>query len=159
MGLSVSPQSLLQNDFYETNTLSYSAIGLGVVLILWAIYSNQIALKKHFTFIYLTFGLHLIGISCINNLFQPFWFVFAIILAATLFYFYKASYQFQAVSLLIFTIIYAYIGVNIFLFKIIEFIRIDDFLIPFFFVIPFYFIGSIILFIKLIKQFNKQKIQ
>jgi hypothetical protein len=159
VGLSVSPQSLLQNDFYETNTLSYSAIGLGVVLILWAIYSNQIALKKHFTFIYLTFGLHLIGISCINNLFQPFWFVFAIILAATLFYFYKASYQFQAVSLLIFTIIYAYIGVNIFLFKIIEFIRIDDFLIPFFFMVPFYFVGSIILFIKLIKQFNKQKVQ
>ena len=159
VGLSVSPQSLLQNDFYETNTLSYSAIGLGVVLILWAIYSNQIALKKHFTFIYLTFGLHLISISCINNLFQSFWFVFAIILAATLFYFYKASYQFQAISLLIFTIIYAYIGANILLFKIIEFIRIDDFLIPFFFVVPFYFIGSIILFIKLIKQFNKQKIQ
>lgn len=159
IGLSVSPQSLLNNDFYDSNTLSYSAIGLGVVLILWAIYSNQIALKKHFTLVYLTFGLHLICISCINNLFQPFWFVFAIILAATLFYFYKASYQFQAVSLLIFTVIYAYIGANVFLFKIIEFIRIDDFLIPFFFVVPFYFIGSIILFIKLIKQFNKQKIQ
>lgn len=159
VGLSVSPQSLLNNDFYDSNTLSYSAIGLGVVLILWAIYSNQIALKKHFTLVYLTFGLHLIGISCINNLFQPFWFVFAIILAATLFYFYKASYQFQAVSLLIFTVIYAYIGANVFLFKIIEFIRIDDFLIPFFFIVPFYFIGSIILFIKLIKQFNKQKIQ
>lgn len=157
IGLSVSPQSLLDNNFYDTNNLSYSAIGLGVVLILWAIYSNQIALKKHFTLVYLTFGLHLISISCLNNLFQPYWFVFAIILAATLFYFYKASYQYQAVSLLIFTVIYAYIGANIFLFKIIELIRIEDFLIPFFFIVPFYFIGSIILFIKLIKQFNKQK--
>jgi hypothetical protein len=89
VGLSVSPQSLLQNDFTETNTLGYSAIGLGVVLILWAIYSNQIALKKHFTLSILRFGLHLISISCINNLFNPFGFVFAIILAATLFYFYE----------------------------------------------------------------------
>jgi hypothetical protein len=87
VGLSVSPQSLLQNDFTETNTLGYSAIGLGVVLILWAIYSNQIALKKHFTLSILRFGLHLISISCINNLFNPFGFVFAIVLAATLFYF------------------------------------------------------------------------
>ena len=159
VGLSVSPQSLLNNDFYDTNTLSYSAIGLGVVLILWAIYSVKINLKKHFTLVYLTFGLHLISISCINNLFQPYWFVFALILAGALSYFYKASYQFQAVSLFIFSFIYAYIGANILLFKIIELIRIDEFLIPFFFLVPFYFIGSIIIFINLIKQFNKQKTQ
>ena len=159
VGLSVSPQSLLQNEFYDSNTLSYSAIGLGIALIAWAIYSNHIALKKHFAIIYLTFGLHLIAISCINNLFQPYWLVFALILAATLFYFYRASYQYQALSLLIFTVIYGYIGANIFLFKIIEFVRIEDFLIPFFFMVPFYFIGSIILFIKLIRQFNKQKVQ
>ena len=159
VGLSVSPQSLLQNEFYDTNTLSYSAIGLGIALIAWAIYSQHIALKKHFTIIYLTFGMHLIAISCINNLFQPYWLAFALILAGTVFYFYKASYQYQAISLLIFTVIYGYIGANIFLFKIVEFIRIEDFLIPFFFMVPFYFVGSIILFIKLIKQFNKQKVQ
>ena len=159
VGLSVSPQALLQNNFYDTNTLSYSAIGLGVILIAWALYSNQIALKKHFTQVYLTFGLHLISISCLNNLFQPYWFVFTMILGTTLFYFYKASYKYQTVSLLIFTVVYGYIGANIILLKIIELIRIDEFLIPFFFLVPFYFIGSIILFIKLIKQFNKQKTQ
>ncbi|NRT15822.1 hypothetical protein HNP99_002182 [Flavobacterium sp. 28A] len=157
IGLSVSPQSLLDNDFYDTNTLSYSAIGLGVVLILWSIYSNQIALKKHFTLVYLTFGLHLISISCINNLFQPYWFVFALILAGTLFYYYKVSYQFQAISLLIFTVLYAYIGANILFFKVIVLLNFDDFYILIFFIIPFYFIGSIVLFIKLIKHFNKQK--
>jgi hypothetical protein len=159
VGLSVSPQSLLNNEFHDTNTLSYSAIGLGVVLILWAIYSVKINLKKHFRLVYLTFGLHLISISCINNLFQSYWFVFALILAGALLYFYKASYQFQAVSLFIFSFIYAYIGANILLFNIIELIRIDEFLIPFFFLVPFYFIGSIIIFINLIKQFNKEKTQ
>jgi hypothetical protein len=159
IGLSVSPQALLNNDFYDSNTLSYLAIGLGVVLILWAMYSNQINLKKHFTLVYLTFGLHLISISCLNNLFQAFWFVFFMILAASSYYFYKASYQFQAVSIFIFSILYAYIGANIVIIKIITAINIGELIIPFFFVVPIYFVGSIIIFIKLIKQFNKQKNQ
>jgi hypothetical protein len=159
VGLSVSPQALLNNDFYDSNTLSYSAIVLGIVLILWAMYSNQIALKKHFTLVFLTFGLHLISISCLNNLFQPYWFVFFIILVASSYYFYKTSYQFQAVSLFIFSILYAYIGANIVLIKIITAINLGELIIPFFFVVPLYFVVSIIFFIKLIKQFNKQKKQ
>ncbi|MEZ7505066.1 DUF2157 domain-containing protein [Flavobacterium sp. Arc2] len=155
VGLSVSPQSLLNNDFYETNTLSYSAIALGIILVLWSIYSNQIALKKHFTVVYLTFGLHLISISCINNLFKPYWFVFFLFLAAALYYFYTSSYKVKSVSLFVFTIVYAYIGVNIILFKAIALLNIDEFLISFFFFVPFYFIISIILFIRLIKKFNK----
>jgi hypothetical protein len=34
IGLSVSPQSLLHNDFYENNTLSYSAISLSILLVI-----------------------------------------------------------------------------------------------------------------------------
>ncbi|NGY37076.1 DUF2157 domain-containing protein [Flavobacterium sp. XN-5] len=155
IGLSVSPQALLSNDFYTTNTLSYSAIGLGIVLVLWSIYSNQIALKKHFTLVYLAFGLHLISISCVTNLFEPYWLIFGVILAAALYYFYISSYKVKSVSLFVFTIIYAYIGVNIILFKAIALLNIDEFLISFFFFVPFYFIISIILFIRLIKKFNK----
>lgn len=155
IGLSVTPQSLLNNNLYETNTLSYSAIGLGIVLVLWSIYSNQMALKKHFTLVYLTFGLHLISISSINNLLEPYWLVFAIILIAALYYFYISSYKVKSVSLFVFTIIYAYIGINIVLFKVIEVLNIDEFLVSFFFFVPFYFIVSIILFIRLIKNFNK----
>lgn len=157
IGLSVSPQALLSNKVYDSNTLSYSAISLGVVLILWAIYSNIIALKKHFTLVYLTFGLHLIGISCIHNFSEPYWFVFFMILASSTYYFFKASYQFQAVSLFIFSIIYAYIGANLVFIKIISAIDLGELMIPFFFMVPLYFIGSIIFFIKIIKQFNIQK--
>lgn len=155
IGLTVSPQSLLNNNLHETNTLSYSAIALGVVLVIWSIYSNQIALKKHFTLVYLTFGLHLVSISCINNLFEPYWFIYFLFLAAALYYFYISSYTVKSVSLFVFTIVYAYIGVNIVLFKAIELLNIDEFLISFFFFVPFYFIISIILFIRVIKKFNK----
>jgi hypothetical protein len=155
IGLSVSPQSLLNNSFYETTTLSYSAIGLGVILVLWSIYSNKIALKTHFTLIYLTFALHLISISCINNLFNPYWGIFGFLLLASSYYFYKSSYEVKSVSLFVFTIIYAYVGINIFIFKLIDIANISDFLIPLLYLAPFYFIGSIILFIRLIKKFNK----
>lgn len=155
IGLSVSPQSLLNNDFHETTTLSYSAIGLGVILILWSIYSIKIALKPHFTLVYLTFALHLISISCINNLFESSWVICSLLLVVSTYYFYKSSYQLKSVSLFVFNVIYAYIAINIFIFKLIAITNILDYILPLFYFTPFYFIGSIILFIRLIKKFNK----
>lgn len=158
IGLSVSPQSLLNNSFYETTTLSYSAIILGIALLIWSMYSAKINLKKHFNLIYLTFALHLISISCIKNLFNSYWVLFVLLLLASSYYFFTTSHQIKSASLFIFTIIYAYVGINICLFKLVEFINFDsDLLVPFFFLVPFYFIGSIILFILLVKKFNKDK--
>lgn len=155
IGLSVSPQALLNNDFQQSDSLIYSAIALGLVLIVWSIYSTTIDLKKHFSLVFLTFALHLISISCINNLFEPYWGVFIILLAASSYYFYTKSYQIKSVSLFVFAMLYAYFGINFLLFKIIELIDISNLLVPFFYLVPAYFIGSIILFIRLIKKFNK----
>ncbi|WP_306352536.1 DUF2157 domain-containing protein [Flavobacterium sp. '19STA2R22 D10 B1'] len=153
IGLSVSPQTLLHNDFYTTDTLSYSAILLGVLLIVWTIYSSKINLKTHFNFIYLTYALHLISIASINNLLESYWLISAVILAISTYYFYKASYQNSSISLFVFTIVYAYIGINIVISKFI-FNHFDEYVL---YLLPFYIIGSILLFIKLIKNFNKQK--
>jgi hypothetical protein len=155
IGLSVSPQALLNNDFYQTESLSYSAIGLGLLLVVLSIYSAKIDLKKHFNLVFLTFALHLISISLINNLFEPYWGIFITLLAASSYYFYKTSYHTTSVSLFVFTVLYASFGLNFLLFKIIELLDISDLMVPFFFLVPFYFIGSIILFIRLIKKFNK----
>ncbi|SDX91498.1 DUF2157 domain-containing protein [Flavobacterium degerlachei] len=157
IGLSVSPQALLDNNFQQSDSLSYSAIALGIVLIVWSIYSTKIELKKHFNLVFLTFALHLINISCINNLFEPYWGVFIILLAVSSYYFYTVSYSIKSVSLFVFTILYAYFGLNFLLFKIIDLIDIQDLMILFSFLVPFYFIASIILFIRLIKKFNKNK--
>ena len=157
IGLTVSPQTLLQNNFYETDSLSYSAIGLGFVFIIWVIYSSRINLKKHFALVYLSFALHLISISCLNNLYKPYWILFVCILAASSFYFYKASYQLKSVSLFVFTVIYAFCGLNIIAFKTIESIPfIDFFIVLLVYSTPFYFGGTIYLFIQLIKKFNKE---
>lgn len=157
IGLSVSPQSLLHNDFNENNTLSYSAISLGISLVIWTIYSSNNDLKKHFSLVFLTFALHIISIACINNLFDNYWGFFLVILLGSCYYFYRSSYLIKSVSLFVFTLIYAYISISIILFKFLALINFDsEAMIFFFFLITFYFTGSIIYFIRLIKQFNKK---
>jgi len=161
VGLSVTPQDLLNNiNFYQNQSLSYSAITLGVLLILWTIYSKRIQLKTHFSIIYLTFALHIISIATISSLLDYFengiWFLFLVVLAASSFYFYKISYELKAISLYVFMIIYAYIGLNIFLIRILDKINFSDVWELLILILPVYFIGSIVMFIKLIKTFNKE---
>ncbi|PWA05884.1 DUF2157 domain-containing protein [Flavobacterium psychrotolerans] len=151
VGLSVSPQALLNNETYATTSLSYSGILLGIALVIWTIYSAKINLKKHFNLIFFTFSLHLISIACITNLFDDYWFVFAILLVFSAFYFYKISYKIPSVSVFVFNAIYAFIGFTILIFKTIAFLDLFSFItiLP-----PVYFGLSIVLFIKLIKNFN-----
>ncbi|RKR05906.1 putative membrane protein DUF2157 [Flavobacterium sp. 90] len=161
IGLSVTPQDLLNNtNFYAEQSLSYSAIILGVLLILWTIYSTRIQLKTHFNIIYLTFALHIISIASIHNLLDYYnegiWLIFAFVLAGSSYYFYKVSHNLKAISLYVFMIVYAYIGFNIFLFRVFEHIDFSDVWMLFVMILPAYFIGSIVLFIKLIKNFNKE---
>ncbi|PWB19071.1 DUF2157 domain-containing protein [Flavobacterium sp. HTF] len=159
VGLSVTPQDLFKNDLYLNQSLSFSAIMLGVLLILWTFYSDKIGLKTHFKLIYSTFALHIISITAITNMvneYYGFWLIFSAVLAASSYYFYKASYQLKAISLYVFMILYAYIGINIFIFRIFENIDFQDIWMLIVLAIPAYFIGSIVLFIKLIKNFNKE---
>lgn len=159
VGFSVTPQDLLMSNFYALQGLSYSAVVLGGVLILWTIYSSRIQLKTHFNLVYLTFALHMISIALISNLLDTFdwiWAVFVLILAGSTYYFYKISHELKAISLFVFMIIYAYIGINIMLFRFFEHIDFSEIWELFVLVIPIYFIGSIVLFIKLIKNFNKE---
>jgi Predicted membrane protein (DUF2157) len=157
IGLSVSPQTLLNDKFFSTSNLSYSAITLGLAFILWAIYCDKIDFKKHFKLVFITFSLHLISIACINNLFEPYWPIFMLIMIASTFYFLKTSNQIQSISLFVFIVLYGYIGLNIALFKIIEIIDSrGNFWIALFYIMPIYFILSIVYFIKLIKNFKKE---
>lgn len=155
IGLSVSPQTLLESNTFDTNNLSYSGVILGFLLVFWTIYCDKINLKNHFKLVFLTFALHLIGISCINNLFQDYWYIFVLILAVSTYYFFKISQQIQAVSLFVFTVLYAYFGFNICMARILDNVNFDLFTEGLFYLAPVYFIFSVVYFIKLIKDFKK----
>ncbi|WP_431241098.1 DUF2157 domain-containing protein [Flavobacterium sp. P21] len=160
VGLSVTPQDLLKNnDFYASESLSYSAVMLGILLILWTIYSNRISLKTHFSLVFLTFALHIISIATISNLLHHdilIWLIFTGVLGGSTFYFYKISYEMRAMSLYVFMILYGYIGANIILFRLFENVDFSNIWELFVFLLPVYFIGSIVMFIKIIKNFHKE---
>lgn len=157
IGITVTPKSLLENQFYNNPSLIYYGIALGGLLLLWAEYSNKISLKKHFQLVFLTFALHIIGICSIAGLIEKHWYIFVFLLGAAVYYFYKISYETESVFLFVFTVVYGYIGFNIVLVKLINLIDISAFVGLLTILAPLYFIGSIFGFIKLIQHFNKEK--
>lgn len=72
VGLTVSPQALLNNETIATDFLGYTSIILGFTLLFWSQYSKRIGLKTHFTFLYLTFALHLISLACLSQLVETY---------------------------------------------------------------------------------------
>jgi hypothetical protein len=160
IGLTVTPQKVLDTEFYSNDTLAFSAIGLGLSLILWTNYSPKIRLKTHFNFLYLTFALHLICIATISKLSEkeiPTCFLFAFLLAGTTYYFYKISKEYNAISLFVFASLYGYVGFNVLLFKVLDSINFNSFWELLIYLFPAYFIGSIFLFIQSVKKFKQQK--
>lgn len=155
IGISANPQMLLHWETFSLNTLGVTAIALGLVLIVWKIYSLKINLKNHFELIYCTYALHLISIASISNSFDRLWFVYILILAISTYYFFLESHKQKSISLYIFTILYGYIGLNSLLFHFFDTIDLPDFVEIFVILIPVYFIFSVIGFIKLIKDFKK----
>lgn len=155
LGLSVDPKHYFENEMFNDTTLSYIGLGFGFALLIWALYAIKINLKKHFNLVYVMFSIHLIGIACLVNLCDYYWFPFGFVLGIAGYYFYNLSFQVKSVALFIFTILYCFIGMNIFFVRIIDFSNLEDMFSMLIFTTPFYVILSIIGFIKLIKNFNK----
>ena len=155
IGITLTPQTLIDNDVYWNQNLSYYGLILGLLIIVWANYSRQINLKKHFDLVLLTFALHLISICCIAGLINDYWFLFIFILGISTLYFYKISFKIRAISIYVCSLLYAYIGFNIFMGRLISMVDFSDVYELLFFFLPFYFLGSIVLFITVIKKFNK----
>jgi len=156
IGITVTPKALLENDFFDNPALFYYGIALGFVLIVWAEYSERTNLKKHFSLIFLVFAQHLICICSITGIFGDYWWLYAIFLAAATVYFYQKSHLLWSTAMFVFVLIYGYIGLNILLFKVFDLIAAYQFYEALTLLAPLYFIGSIFLFIRAIKQFNKK---
>jgi len=156
LGLSVDPKHYFENEMFYNQTLSYIGLAFGLSLLLWTLYASKINLKKHFNLVYLTFSLHLIGIACLVNLCDDFWFPFGFVLGGAAYYFYHCSFQIRSISLFIFTVLYGFIGMNIFFARIMDSLGLEDLFSLLIFTTPFYLVLIIIGFIKLIKHFNKK---
>ena len=131
IGITLTPQKVFENEFMSNPVLLFSGIVLGVLLIVWTMYSEKIELKKHFHFVFYTFAQHLIGICCLSGLFQEQWYLFLPVFVGFVYYFYKLSYTFFATSFFVFTLLYGFIGFNELLIKLIDNSSLFEFLIMF----------------------------
>lgn len=156
IGITITPKAMLENDFFENPTLFYYGIALGLLLIVWTEYGEKTNLKKHFSLIFISFAQHLIGICAITGMTGDFWFVYVFFLAGASVYFFRKSYALQSTAVFVFFIIYGYIGFNILMFRVLDFIDAYQFYEVLTILSPVYVIGSIILFIRSIKQFNRK---
>lgn len=154
IGITLTPQTIIDNEVYWDQNLSYYGLILGLMIVIWSIHSQRINLKKHFDLVLVTFALHLTSICCIAGLINDYWFVFIFVLIGSTLYFNRKSFEIQAVSIYVFTLLYAYVGFTIFMVRLMAKINLPDFFILLFYLLPVYFVGSIVLFIKAIKQFN-----
>lgn len=156
LGISLTPRTLINNDIYWNEMLSYYGLLLGLIIVLWSVHSKKIGLKKHFDLVLLTFALHLISICCIAGLTNDLWVLFLFLMAGSSYFFYQKSFEIEAISIYIFTLLYGFIGFNIAIARLLDHVDLDNFWELFIVILPVYFITSIVLFIKAIKNFNKK---
>lgn len=156
LGISLTPRTLINNDIYWNEMLSYYGLLLGLTIVLWSVHSKKIGLKKHFDLVLLTFALHLISICCIAGLMNDIWVLFLFLMAGASCFFYKKSFEIEAISIYIFTLLYGFIGFNIAIARLLDHVDLDNFWELFIVILPVYFIVSIVLFVKAIKNFNKK---
>ena len=156
IGITVTPKALLQNNFFDNSALFYYGIALAIAIIIWTEYSEKVNLKKHFNLIFITFALHLSAICSLTGLNGDYWFIYALFMIGLGVYFYRKSHALTSVSLFVFVLLYGFIGLNMLIVRFLEFVQLDNFEI-FIVLLPIYFIGSIVLFIKAVKNFNKGK--
>lgn len=155
LGIVVTPQAIINNQIYMHQWQTIAGLALSLALSLWYEYADRHNIKRHFGVVTVSFALHLTGLCCLKGLFENMWPFYIFLLAAAAYYFYLKSYELASTSLFVFTLLYGYLGMNIFLAKLIALIQV-----PFAdiigFLSPFYILLSIWFFIKLTKRFNKQ---
>ena len=157
IGISITPQSMLDNEIYSSLNLTYSGLILGILLLGWMEYSLKEKIKAHFHFVFASFAVHLTGLCLLSGLLSDYWFVFIPIVAGFTYYFYKLSHRIYATSIFAFMLLYSYFGFNIIGGQLLELLPFDSFYELIFVLAPFYVIASIFMFIKLVRKFNKEK--
>ncbi|MGZ3946190.1 MAG: DUF2157 domain-containing protein [Mucilaginibacter sp.] len=116
MGVSVTPKQLLLNSDFDSETIIYTYLLLGVLLIIGAFATQHYKFKKHFKFSYQHYGVHVTFIALLagyfhyyNSLVCAAWmlglFLFAVLI-------YMDSFKNKSFYFLLLMILYSYIGIS-----------------------------------------------
>ncbi|WP_316750412.1 DUF2157 domain-containing protein [Pedobacter gandavensis] len=124
MGVSVTPNRLLSMGDFDNNTLVYTYLLLGLMLLAAGFLSERFNFKKHFRFNYLHFGIHLSFIALIFAYFNHYdtnlGFLWLLILFALAFFLYQDALLHKSFYFMLLVILYSYAAVSILIFRLLD---------------------------------------
>jgi len=156
MGVSVTPKQLLLNSDFDSETIIYTYLLLGVLLIIGALATQHYKYKKHFKFGYQHYGVHVTFIALLAGYFHYYssllcapWMLLLFLFA---FLIYRDAFKNKSFYFLLLVILYSYIGFSSIIVRLFSH-NADSAAISF---ILMYFIGSGIGLIFLLINLNKK---
>lgn len=156
MGVSVTPKQLLLNSEFNSQTIIYTYLLLGILLLAGAYATQYFNFKKHFKFSYQHYGVHLTLISLLTGYFFYYNSAFTLLWMLALFtlawFIYQDAFKHHSFYFLLLAILYSYVAVS----SLVVRVLITGESIGAIYLIMFYFIGSATGLIFLLINLNKK---
>ena len=155
MGLTVTPLQLLRENDFSSVTIIWTAIILGVLLILTGGLTARLDIKRHFRFTYLNIGAHVLFIAVIAAMvhYDHVYFLWFLVCGGIAGYFYQDAIRQHSFYFILVLTLYTYIALGYVVVKaLIDSDAGDDSL----YFLLLYFIGSAIGMIRFLVVQNKK---
>lgn len=124
MGVTATPRHLLQAGTFDDESAVFTYIGFGLLLLLGALITQKFIFKKHFTFSYGHYGVHVTLIALLSGFFHYYneghavlWLLAVIALTIAI---YLNAYRQKSFYFLLLAILYGYFAVACLLFYILS---------------------------------------
>ncbi|HTI60429.1 DUF2157 domain-containing protein [Mucilaginibacter sp.] len=156
MGVSVTPKQLLLNSDFNSETIIYTYLLLGILLMAGAYNTQRYNFKKHFKFSYQHYGVHVSFITLLAGYFHYYNSFACSAWVLALFFFaylvYKDAFKHRSFYFILLVVLYSYIAVSSLVVRVL--IQTAD--LGAMSLLSLYFIGSGIGLIFLLININKQ---
>jgi hypothetical protein len=116
MGVSVTPKELLLHSDFNSETIIYTYLLLGILLLAGGYATQQFNFKKHFKFSYQHYGVHVTFISLLAGYFfyysSALWVLFMVGAGALAWFIYRDAFKNRSFYFLLLVILYSYIAIS-----------------------------------------------
>ena len=156
MGVSVTPKALLLNSDFDSQTIIYTYLVLGIILLTGAYLTQRLNFKKHFKFSYQHYGVHVTFISLLAGYFHfynsPFAMLWMLALFAIAWVIFRDAFKNHSFYFLLLVVLYSYVAVSSLVVRVMLLAEDEGAL----YLTMLYFIGSAIGLIFLLINLNKK---
>jgi len=156
VGVSVTPKQLLFAHTFNSETIIFTYLGFGLLLLLAAWLTQRFSFKKHFKFSYQHYGVYASLTALLAGYFfnynSHFYIVWLLALFAAAGLIFRDAYQHKSIYFILLAVLYSYIGISGLVIRIFILMPGGDWIYPIF----IYFIWSAVLLIRYLIKLNKK---